>query len=121
MTKLLAIGLFLLPLSAGADYMDVIQVKLTGCTVAQYAQVAADFNAQWGKDHGYRAEISVPVQSQDLTAVFWVGRTANAQDFGAAWDAWRTGLADAKSLESKLNARFQKCGDNVSRSGYDTY
>jgi hypothetical protein len=122
MKKLFAIVLFCLPVSASAEHMDVIQVSLNeGCSVAQYVQIATDFNAQWGKEHGYRAEIAVPLQSEDLTAVFWLGHSANAQAFGAAWDAWRDALADSKSVAAKLNARFQKCAANQTRSGYDVY
>ena len=122
MKKLLAIALFCLPASASAEHMDVIQVQLNdGCSVARYVEITADFNAQWGKDHGYRAEIAVPLQSQDLASIFWIGRSANAQAFGAAWDAWRDALPDSKSVAAKLNARFEKCGVNQDRSGYDVY
>jgi hypothetical protein len=118
----LLVALLALPLSAAAEYVDVIQVKLNdGCTVQQYAAIKNDFNDQFGKNHGYRAEILAPLQANELVSVFWVGRTANAAAFGAAWDAWRDGLADSDSVPAKLWARFQKCTTNQSRTGWDVY
>ena len=115
--------MFALPMAAhGAGHMDVIQVSLKdGCTVAQYAAIAQDFNKDWGKKHGYKAEVVVPIQSEELVSIFWVGRSANAAAFGAAWDAWRDALPDAKSTAAKLQARFDACSTNTSRNGYDVY
>ncbi len=122
MTKLLVIGLLCLPLSASAEHMDVLQLKLNeDCSVADYSAIVKDFNEQWGKAHGYRAELAVPLQNDDLTSIFWLGRSANAAAFGKAWDVWRDALADSKSLESKLQARFTKCGTTESRSSFDLY
>ena len=122
MKRLLMIAILLAPVSASATYLDVIQVKLKeGCTVDKYAAIKNDFNDQWGKKHGYQAEIASPVQSEDISAVFWTGRTASAEAFGKAWDAWRTELSDPKSAAAKLNERFEKCSTNQSRSGYDLY
>ncbi len=119
---LLIVALFALPLSAGAEYMDVIRVTLNDdCSVQQYVQIKNDFNEQWGKNNGYRAEIAVPIQNDDLVSIFWVGRAANAAAFGAAWDAWRDALDDSGSVAAKLWARIQKCSVNQSRSGYDVY
>ncbi len=118
----LIVALLALPLSAGAEYMDVIQVTLDDdCSAQKYVQIKNDFNEQWGKNHGYMAEIAVPLQNDDLVSIFWVGRTANAAAFGAAWDAWRDELTDSRSIAAKLNARFQKCAGNQSRSGFDLY
>ena len=115
-------ALLLFPLSAAAEHMDVIQVTLKeGCTVAQYAAIKDDFNEQWGKHNGYLAEIAAPLQNDDLVSVFWLGRSANAAAFGKAWDTWRDALMDPKSMESKLNVRFNKCSDNSSRSSFDLY
>ena len=122
MKKLLALLLFAAPMSAQAEHLDVIQVTLKdGCSVAQYAAIAKDFNETFGKEHGYSAEVAAPLQSQDLTSVFWLGRSANAAAFGAAWDAWRDAQADASSIPAKLQARFDKCSTNDSRRSYDTY
>jgi hypothetical protein len=122
MKRLLMTAILLAPVTASAAYLDVIQVKLKdGCTVEKYAAIKSDFNEQWGKSHGYQAEIAFPVQSENLTAVFWTGRTANAEAFGKAWDAWRAELSESKSVAAKLNERFEKCSTNQSRSGYDLY
>lgn len=122
MKMILSLALLFLPLAAHADHMDVIQVTLKdGCTPAQYAAIANDFNKTWGKDHGYKTEIAVPLQSQDLNSVFWIGRSASAAAFGAAWDAWRDALPDASTTAAKLQARFDKCSTNDSRRSYDLY
>ncbi len=123
MKRLLVLALFVLPVAAHAEgHMDVIQVTLMeGCTAAQYAAIAHDFNESWGKDHGYMAEVLVPLQSQDLESVFWIGRTANAAAFGAAWDAWRDALPNAQSTAAQLQARFDECSTNTSRRSYDVY
>ncbi len=119
---LLIVALLALPLSAGADYMDVIQVTLSDdCSVEEYVQIKNDFNEQWGKNNGYRAEVAVPIQNDDLVSIFWVGRAASAAAFGAAWDAWRDALPDSGSVAAKLWARFQECSTNQSRSGFDVY
>lgn len=123
MKKLLILAaLSVFPLSAHADHMDVIQITLKdGCSVSQWVQTVHDFNEQWGKEHGYHAEGLVPLQSPDLDSVFWVGRSASAAAFGAAWDAWRDALPDSKTTAAKLQKRFDKCSMNTARRSYDVY
>jgi hypothetical protein len=122
MKKLLAIAIVLAPLAARAEHLDVIQGKLKdGCTIEKYAAIKEDFNEQWGKAHGYTAEIAVAVQSHDLESIYWLGHTASAEAFGKAWDAWRTELSDSKSVAAKLDERFNKCTTTESRRGYDLY
>lgn len=122
MKKLIAIALLALPLSAAADHMDVIEVKLNAdCSVDTYLQIASDFNSQWAKKYDYRAEVLVPIQSHNLVALYWIGRSKTTAGFGAAWDAWQNDLKNPESVASKLWARFAKCGANVSRRGYDAY
>ncbi len=119
--KKLLIGVFmLLPVGAFADHIDVIEVELNdGCTMATYLAIKDDFNKDWAKDYGYKAEVLVPIQAQKLTSVFWVGRSANAATFGKAWDQWSADLMDDDSVASKLWARFLDCSTNIDRQGYD--
>ena len=114
---LLAIGSFV-----AADHIDVIQVQLRDdCTLDEYLVVVKDFN-EWGEDYGYQTEIAVPLQNSDLVTMYWMGRSANAQAFGKAWDAWRDGQGDSSSDPAKLQARFDECANpNVARSSFDTY
>jgi hypothetical protein len=82
----------------------------------------ADHMEQWGVNYGYVAELAVPLQSNDLVSIFWVGRSANAEAFGKAWDAWRDAQADPTSAAAKLQARFNACGEfNEARRSYDVY
>jgi hypothetical protein len=122
MRKLLMLVILAVPLSASAEYVDVIQSKFKEkCNLQTYVAIKNDFNEQWGRSHGYRAEIADPVQGAELSSVLWVGRCASTESFGKALDTWRTELSDPKSVASKLNERFQKCVTNESRQGYDTY
>ncbi len=116
-------GLLLaLPLAAAADHLDVIEVKLNeACSLDTYLAIARDFNTQWAPKHDYRAEVLVPIQSHNLVSLYWIGRSKDAGGFGRAWDAWREDLKNPDSVASKLWARFGKCGQNVSRRGYDVY
>ena len=121
MKRLLIAGALLFASTpAYADSLDVIQTKLNaGCTAQQYGAIAKEFNASWGKSNGYLAEVLMPVTSNDLTHVFWVGRTASAAAFGKAWDTWVKDLGDPNSTASKVNAKLSACAVNVSRDSYD--
>lgn len=122
MKKILFAALALLPLTAAADHMDVIQFELKdGCSWEKYLQIKNDFNEQWGKKNGYQAEVIRPIQSHDLETLYWVGRSASAAAYGKAWDTWRDELTDPDSVAGKLAARFGECSMNVSRRGYDVY
>jgi len=121
MKKILAIALLSLSLPALADHMDVIEFKLLeGCSFSKYMEIVDDFN-DWGKEYGYKAEIAVPLQSNNLINMFWLGTTADAASFGKAWDAWRDALDDPNSTPAKLWARFIECEENLGRRGYDIY
>ena len=121
MKKILLAAFLLLPLNAVAEHMDVIEFKmLEGCSMDQYMAIVKDFN-EWGKGYDYKAKIAFPLQSHNLTSVYWLGTSPNAAAFGKAWDAWRDGLADPKSGPSKLSARFAECSENLGRRSYDVF
>lgn len=121
MKKILVAVLFLLPLNALAEHMDVIEFKMRdGCSFGEYMEIVADFN-EWGKDYGYQTKIAYPLQSNNLTSMYWLGTSANAAAFGKAWDAWRDAQGDADSVAAKLQARFSACTENLGRRGYDVY
>ncbi len=122
MKKLLCALLLMLPIGAFADHIDVIEVGLNeGCSLSTYLAIKDDFNEQWAKKYDYNAEVLVPIQSNNLTSLFWVGRSTNAAGFGKAWDQWRNDLTDPESVASKLWARFLDCSTNMGRRGYDAY
>ena len=122
MRVLLAMLLLALPVAAAADHLDVIEVKLNdGCSFNKYMDITKDFNAQFGSQNGYHAEVLMPIQSQNLVSMYWIGRSKDAAAFGKAWDTWRNGLADPNSVSAKLWARFLACSTNLSRRGYDVY
>jgi hypothetical protein len=112
----------ILPFGAFADHIDVIEVTLNeGCSVPTYVAIKNDFNEQWGAKNGYQSEVLMPIQSNNLISLYWVGRSDNAAAFGKAWDQWSKDLADPDSVASKLWARFLECSTNVGRRGYDVY
>ncbi len=121
MKRLLISVMLLLPLTAFGAHMDVIEFELLeGCSFSKYMEIVGDFN-QWGESYGYKAEIAVPVQSDNLTSMYWLGTSANAASFGKTWDAWRDAMDDPDSEPAKLWARFLICEENITRNGYDLY
>ena len=122
MKRILFAALLILPFNALADHSDVIEVTLDeGCSLDTYLAIKDDFNKEWGSKNGYKSEVYVPIQSNNLTSIYWVGRSDNAAAFGKAWDQWNTDLMDPDSVASKLWARFQDCSTNIGRRGYDIY
>ncbi len=121
MKKILIAAIFFFPINAVAEHMDVIEFKMKdGCSFGEYMAIVADFN-EWGKDYGYKAKIAYPLQSNNVTSMYWLGTSANAATFGKAWDAWRDAQSDADSVAAKLQARFSACTENLGRRGYDLY
>ena len=123
MKKVILIVCLSLPFAVLADHLDVIQMTIgENCSVAQYVAIMKDFNELWAVDYGSVAELAGPLPSNDLVSVLWVGRSANAEAFGKAWDVWRDAQADLTSVAAKLQARFNACGEsNEGRRSYDVY
>lgn len=121
MKKLLLAACLALPIPTFAEQLDVIEFELLeGCKFSDYMEIVADFN-KWGKKYGYNAEVAVPLQSNNLTSMYWLGTSADAATFGKAWDTWRDAQADPDSEPAKLSARFSKCTKNLARRGYDIF
>lgn len=122
MKKIFLVALFLLPGSVLADHIDVIEAKLIeGCSPQKYLAIVADFNEKWGTKNSYQTEILFPIQSNNVTSFFWVGRSANAATFGAAYDKWTKEMDNPDSLASSLMARFNECSVTLARRGYMSY
>ena len=122
MKKLLIIAILACPWTVSADYMDVIAIHLKeGCTVEDLVPVKDDFNETWGSKNGYMAEWAVPLYSDDMETIYWIGRTESAQAYGAAWDTWRDNVGTEGSVEAGLWERFLECEEVPfeHRRGYD--
>jgi hypothetical protein len=120
MRKVLSVILLVLPTGVFADHIDVMELQLSeGCSLSTFVALKDDINEQWGEKNGYQAEVLSPIQSDNLTSVYWLGRSANAAAFGTAYDEWATELTDPDSGVSKLLARFQECADILDRSSYE--
>lgn len=122
MKRLILTALLICPVVVSADHIDVIEGQMNeGCSPQEYLAIVNDFNEDWGKDNGYQTEIFFPVQSNNMTSFYWVGRSANAAAFGAAFDRWTSDLGDPDSLATGLMARFSECSTTLSRRGYMAY
>ena len=119
-SAVVAVVLLGLPLRASADFVDVIQSKLTDdCSLEQYLASINDFNAYY-KDKGCQVEILLPLHSDQQGTLYWVGRCTNAETFGRAVDHWNAEVAKDGSTVSKLSARFEKCTTSISRASYQS-
>ena len=107
------------PQVASADYVDVITNKLSSdCTMVKYMATVEEFRGvMTAQGYTYTVEILVPVESSDLSNVFWVGRTADFATFGAEYTKWLAALGKSGSPEAKVNANMNKCATSQSRSG----
>jgi hypothetical protein len=120
-TFLLTLLLFI-PMTASAEYLDVIESKLVdSCSSDKYLKIVNDFNKEWGMKNGYTAKVAMPLQSSNLESIFWLGTTKDAASFGKAWDTWRDAMSDSDSVAAKLQARLTQCSVNLARRGYDLY
>lgn len=117
MKKFIVAALLLTPLTASADYADVIELKLQKCSLSEYMTIVRDFNA-WAQPMGYQAEINVKVYHPNPETLIWFGRSADAKTFGKAWDSWAAAQSDPKSTAGKLGQRFAACSQIVSRRSY---
>jgi len=121
MKKTIALLLLAVPAVACADYVDVLSAKLKdGCSVATLQLIVKDFNETWAKEGTYKAELLVPMLSQDVHTLYWVGRVKNAEAFGSGLERWRREAMDANSVAGKLNARMNQCVNWGSRGGFTT-
>ena len=122
MKKLIGTMLLLMASTSQAGHLDVINFKLDeSCSFGTYLEIVDDFN-EWGEAYGYQAEIAAPLFNESLDTYYWLGRSADNETFGKAYDAWEAGQADADSVPAKLNARFGECGEeNMARRAYRTF
>ena len=122
MKRLIGTMLLLVASASHAGHLDVISFTLDeSCSFGTYLEIVDDFN-EWGEAYGYQAEIASPLFTDNMATHYWLGRSADNETFGKAYDAWETGQVDADSLPAKLNARFDECGEeNMSRRAYKTF
>ena len=116
MRKLLIFAIFCIPSISWADHIDVIPATLKeGCSLATYLASVDDFNKNWGEKYAYQVEVLVPLQGDDMSTLYWLGRSENAATFGAAYDAWNAEVTDPNSTAGKLMARFAECSEKFDR------
>ena len=115
----LALALFFGPATAQADYVDVIGGKLNeGCSLEKYLKLVDEFRGVMKENnYEYTVEILQPVTSEDLSIIWWIGRSKDFPTFAEGYTQWEKALSDSKSAEAKLNKKIVKCSTNVSRAG----
>lgn len=118
----LAIFLLVAPLTASADYLDVIGNKLNdGCSLEQYLSgVEAFRGVMKAEGYSYTVEIGQPHTGEDLTIIWWIGRTKDLATYATDYSRWEKALTKSGSPESKVNEKLSKCSTNVSRNGLMT-
>ncbi|MFO7764108.1 MAG: hypothetical protein R6V61_10280 [Wenzhouxiangellaceae bacterium] len=121
MKRIIGAMLFLAASTGQAGHLDVISFTLDDdCTLGQYLEIVDDFN-DWGEAHGYQTEIAAPMFSENMDTHYWLGRSADNEAFGKAYDAWQAGQADPSSVPARLNARLGECTTNTTRRAYATF
>ncbi len=122
MKKILGAILILSASASQADHLDVIAFTMDeNCSLGQYLEIVDDFN-EWGETYGYQAEVAVPVFNENMATHYWLGRSADNETFGKAYDAWTAAQAETSSAPAKLSARFNECGEeNTARRAYQTF
>lgn len=115
----LVITALAVPLSASAQYVDVIVSELTDqCTLEQYLPVVEEFRGVMSSQgYGYTVEILQPLTGEDVNVLYWVGRTKDFATFGADYSKWEAALQNAGSPEAAVSEKINKCTRNLSRSG----
>ena len=122
MKKIIGAMLFFVASASHAGHLDVISFTLSeDCSLTTYLEIVDDFNA-WAEPRGYQTEIAVPAFNSNLETIYWLGRSANAEVFGKAFDAWYSALSNGGSVPAQLAARFGACTNgNDARNAYRTY
>jgi len=122
MKRLIGTMLLLVASASHAGHLDVISFTLDeDCSLGTYLEIVDDFN-EWGEAYGYQAEIAAPVFNENLDTHYWLGRSADNEAFGKAYDAWESAQADANSAPAQLMQRFGECDNgNDSRHAYRTF
>lgn len=115
----LSIAILTAPIAAGAQYVDVIVNSMNdGCPLDKYLGHVEEFRGVMkSENYSYTVEILQPLMGDDVSVIYWVGRTADLATFGAEYTRWEQALENAGSPESKVNAKLNECTTNVSRSG----
>jgi len=116
---MVAIALLAVPLTANAQYIDLIGNKLNeGCSLEKYLGIVEEFRGVMKSEgYPYTVEIAQPLTGEDLGTVWWIGRSQNLATFGEGYTRWETALTKAGSPEAKVSQKLNDCATNISRSG----
>ena len=117
---IIVLGISVFGLKADMEYMDVIKMELTGnCSVAEIASIKDDFNKIL-KDQGqdYQAEIWQPIESDDTTVVYLVGKAPNFPDFAQEFTDYFEQASKGDTPEAGIEESMLNCRTELSRSGF---
>ena len=70
------------------------------------------------KGWDYRAEIWQPIERQDITTVYWIGRSPSFPDFAKEFTEYFEEAMKGNTPEAGLEDSMTNCRVNLSRSGF---
>ena len=106
-----------------AAYKDVIKMKLIeGCSAEEIVELKEEFmKVMKEKNYDYSAEVWTPVFSNETSGyVYWVGTAPDLADFGPEFTRYFNEVSKGNTQESKIEAGFDECRVEISRSGFLT-
>ena len=117
---------FVLPLVAmSASRAEATAQEVFICTLKEghslddLMKVASEFKASIASltgGSGYQAQVLVPIASQDLNTIVWVGRMPNFPSLAAFNDSYQ-----ASAMSDKLGMKFDEVSDCQSRSFWQVH
>ena len=107
-------------LISASEYGDVVEMKLNdNCSLDQITSIKDEFNEVLeSKGWDYRAEIWQPIERQDITTVYWIGRSPSFPDFAQEFTEYFEEATKGNTAEADLEASMAECRVNLSRSGF---
>jgi hypothetical protein len=102
------------------EYADVIEMKLSDdCSLVEMTALKNQFNdVLENKGWDCRAEIWQPIQRQDITTVYWIGRAPSFPDFAQEFTEYFEEATKGNTPEADLETSMANCRVNLSRSGF---
>ncbi len=107
-------------LLSNTEYGDVVEMKLNNdCTISEMISIKDQFNEVLkNKGWDYRAEIWQPIERQDITTLYWIGRSPSFPDFAQEFTEYFEEAMKGNTPEAGLEDSMTNCRVNLSRSGF---
>ena len=95
---------------------------IEGCSAEEIVELKEEFmKVMKEKNYDYSAEVWTPVFSNETSGyVYWVGTAPDLADFGPEFTRYFNEVSKENTQESKIEAGFDECRVEISRSGFLT-